>query len=162
MRTATLLLPFLLLPATSAPAQTIRVDAQLVLLDALVQNKKTGLTVDTLSAKDFRLTEDGVSQTITYFSRDQLPLSVVLLFDMTETVHAALGPLAKAGLEVLGHLNPEDEVAVMIFSSRTELLQGFTTKFCKISLQLTPEWVRDHPELRKQGVAVLARSGYYR
>jgi VWFA-related protein len=92
-----------------------------------VQNKKTGLTVDTLSANDFHLTEDGVPQTISYFSRDQLPLSVVLLFDMTETVHAALGPLAQAGLDVLGHLKREDEVAVMIFSSRTELLQGFTT-----------------------------------
>src|ERR1700677_4000313 len=133
MRAAPLLLSllFLLGPVgraqSSAPPQTIRVDTQLVLLDALVQNKKTGLTVDTLSAKDFRLTEDGVPQTITYFSRDQLPLSVVLLFDMTETVHAALGPLSQAGLEVLGHLKHEDEGAVMIFSSRTEMLQGFTT-----------------------------------
>ncbi len=109
------------------PGQTIHVDTQLVLLDALVENKKTGLTVNMLSAKDFRLSEDGVPQTISYFSRDQLPLSVVLLFDMTETVHAALGPLAQAGLEVLGHLKREDEVAVMIFSSRTELLQDFTT-----------------------------------
>jgi VWFA-related protein len=107
--------------------QTIHVDTQLVLLDALVENKKTGLTVDILSAKDFELSEDGVPQTISYFSRDQMPLSVVLLFDMTETVHAALGPLAQAGLEVLGHLKREDEVAVMIFSSRTELLQDFTT-----------------------------------
>lgn len=109
------------------PVQTIHVDTQLVLLDALVKYKKTGLTLDMLSATDFQLSEDGVPQTISYFSRDQLPLSVVLLFDMTETVHAALGPLAQAGLEVLGHLKREDEVAVMIFSSRTELLQGFTT-----------------------------------
>jgi hypothetical protein len=65
------------------PGQTIHVDTQLVLLDALVQNKKTGLTVDTLSVKDFQLSEDGVPQTISYFSRDQLPLSVGLLFDMT-------------------------------------------------------------------------------
>ena len=112
-------------PAQSAPA-TIHVDTQFVLLDALVENKKTGRTVDTLSAKDFQLSEDGVPQTISYFSRDQLPLSVVLLFDMTETVHAALEPLAQAALEILGHLKREDEVAVMIFSSRTELLQGFT------------------------------------
>ena len=39
------------------PEQTIHVDTQLVLLDALVQNKKTGLTVDTLSAKDFQVSE---------------------------------------------------------------------------------------------------------
>jgi hypothetical protein len=37
-------------PAQSAPA-TIHVDTQFVLLDALVENKKTGRTVDTLSRK---------------------------------------------------------------------------------------------------------------
>src|ERR1700722_19107605 len=114
-------------PESSSETPTIHVDSQLVLLDAMVQEKKSGRTLDTLTAKDFQLSEDGTPESITYFSRDQLPLSVVLLFDMTETVHAAMGPLAKAGLEVLGHLKPEDEVAVMIFSSRTELLQGFTT-----------------------------------
>jgi hypothetical protein len=99
--------------AASGPA-TIRVDSQLVLLDAVVENKKSGQAVDTFSAKDFQLAEDGAPQTITYCSRDQLPLSVVLLFDMTETVHAALEPLARAAMETLGHLKPEDEVAVMI------------------------------------------------
>jgi VWFA-related protein len=112
-------------PQSEAP--TIHVDTQFVLLDALVVNKKSGSHLDTLSAKDFELSEDGVPQTISYFSRDQLPLSVVFLFDMTETVHAALPPLAKAALEVLGHLKPEDEVAVMTFSSRADLMQGFTT-----------------------------------
>jgi VWFA-related protein len=124
------------LPAGSGRAQssespadtpTIHVDSQLVLLDAMVEEKKTGRTVDTLSAKDFQLSEDGTPQAITYFSRDQLPLSVVLLFDMTETVHAAMKPLAQAGLEILGHLKREDEVAVMTFSSRADLMQGFTT-----------------------------------
>ena len=109
-----------------ATTATIRVDTQFVVLDALVENKKTGGIDNSLTAKDFQLSEDGVPQTISYFSHDRLPLSVVLLFDMTETVHAALKPLAQAALEILGHLKPQDEVAVMIFSSRTELLQDFT------------------------------------
>jgi VWFA-related protein len=113
-------------PPQSEPT-TIRVDTQFVLLDALVENKKSRAPLDTLSAQDFELFEDGVPQTISYFSHDQLPLSVVLLFDMTETVHAALAPLAQAALQVLGHLKPEDEVAVMTFSSRADLMQGFTT-----------------------------------
>src|ERR1700733_2652159 len=112
-------------PPQSEPT-TIHVDTQFVLLDALVENKKSGAPLDTLSAKDFELS-DGVPQTISYFSHDQLPLSVVFLFDMTETVHAALAPLAQAALQVLGHLKPEDEVAVMTFSSRADLMQGFTT-----------------------------------
>ncbi len=114
-------------PLPISPAATIHVDTQFVLLDAIVEEKKTGLTVDTLTANDFQLSEDGVPQAITYFSRDQLPLSVVLLFDMTETVHAAMKPLAEAALQILGHLKPEDQVAVMTFSSRADLMHGFTT-----------------------------------
>jgi VWFA-related protein len=133
-------------PAAAPPSvsPTIHIDAQLVLLDALVQNKKTGSAADTFSANDFQLAEDGVPQTITYCSRDQLPLSVVLLFDMTETVHAALEPLARAATEILGHLKREDEVAVMIFSSRTELLQDFTTNRALAADAIrTASWMAD-------------------
>ena len=131
-------------PPLPSSAATIHVDTQLVLLDAVVENKKSGQAVDTLSAKDFRLAEDGVPQTITYCSRDQLPLSVVLLFDMTETVHAALEPLARAAMETLGHLKPEDEVAVMIFSSRTELLQDFTKNRALAAYAIkTASWMAD-------------------
>ncbi len=130
--------------ATPSGAATIHVDTQLVLLDAVVENKKSGQAVDTLSAKDFQLAEDGVPQTINYCSRDQLPLSVVLLFDMTETVHAALEPLARAAMETLGHLKPEDEVAVMIFSSRTELLQDFTKNRALAAYAIkTASWMAD-------------------
>ena len=130
--------------ATASGAATIHVDAQFVLLDAVVENKKSGQAVDTLSAKDFQLAEDGVPQTITYCSRDQLPLSVVLLFDMTETVHAALEPLARAAMETLSHLKPEDEVAVMIFSSRTELLQDFTKNRALAANAIkTASWMAD-------------------
>jgi VWFA-related protein len=130
--------------ATPSGAATIHVDAQFVLLDAVVENKKSGQAVDTLSARDFQIAEDGVPQTITYCSRDQLPLSVVLLFDMTETVHAALEPLARAAMETLGHLKPEDEVAVMIFSSRTELLQDFTKNRALAANAIkTASWMAD-------------------
>jgi VWFA-related protein len=122
----------------------IHVDTQFVLLDALVETKKSGAPLDTLTAKDFELSEDGVPQTISYFSRDQLPLSVVFLFDMTETVHAALAPLAQAALQVLGHLKSEDEVAVMTFSSRADLMGDFTTNR-KVAAEAirTASWMAD-------------------
>jgi VWFA-related protein len=153
MRAASLLTALML--AQIGPAQTavspppsdlptIHVDTQFVLLDALVENKKSGAPLDTLSAKDFQLSEDGVPQTISYFSHDQLPLSVVFLFDMTETVHAALAPLAQAALQVLGHLKREDEVAVMTFSSRADLMQDFTTNR-KLAAEAvkTASWMAD-------------------
>jgi VWFA-related protein len=153
MRTASLLTILLLAQiglaqgAASPPqsdAPTIHVGTQFVLLDALVENKKSRVSLEALSAKDFELSEDGVVQTISYFSHDQLPLSVVFLFDMTETVHAALAPLAQAALEVLGHLKPEDEVAVMTFSSRADLMQDFTANR-KLAAEAvrTASWMAD-------------------
>jgi len=114
-------------PSQADDTPTIHVSTQYVVLDALVEHKKTGNLIGTLQSKDFVLSEDGVPQSITYFSHDQLPLSVVFLFDLTLSVRPALEPLAESAREILGHLKPQDEVAVMVFSSHTELLQNFTT-----------------------------------
>ena len=108
-------------------APVIRVSSELVVLDVLVENKKTGAPISNLEAKDFAVTEDGEQQRIAYFSHDQLPLSVVFLFDLTETVQPILKPLAEGAFEILGRLKPQDQVAIMVFSSHTELLQDFTT-----------------------------------
>jgi VWFA-related protein len=114
-------------PANDGQAPVIRVSTQFVVLDALVEDAKTGAPVANLEARDFAVLEDGKVQNISYFTHDQLPLSVVLLFDLTETVQPTLKPLADGAHEMLAHLKPQDEVSVMVFSSHTELLQDFTT-----------------------------------
>jgi Ca-activated chloride channel family protein len=106
--------------------QVIRVNVNLVQLDVQVLQKKTGRPVGSLSKDDFKLYEDGVEQRIAQVSRDQLPLSVVLLFDLTFSVQPVLKPLAAGALNALEHLKPEDEVAVMVYSSSAQLLQDFT------------------------------------
>jgi VWFA-related protein len=110
-----------------ADDQVIRVEVQLVQVDAQVLQKKTGRPVGSLAKEDFELYEDGVRQQIAEVSRDQLPLSVVLLFDLTDSVRPVLKPLAAGALEALKHLKPEDEVAVMVYAAATQLLQDFTT-----------------------------------
>jgi VWFA-related protein len=107
--------------------QVIRVNVELVQVDVQVLEKKTGRTVGSLNKEDFQLYEDGVQQHIAELSRDQLPLSVVLLFDLTWTVSPVLKPLAAGALEALQHLKPEDEVAVMVYAKSAHLLQDFTT-----------------------------------
>jgi VWFA-related protein len=114
-------------PSVAGSVSTIHVSSQFVILDAQVENKQTHALVGDLQLSDFRLLKDGVPQKITYFSQDRLPLSVVFLFDLTDTVRDTLKPLAEGAREILGHLKPEDEVAIMVFSSHTELLQNFTT-----------------------------------
>jgi VWFA-related protein len=60
-------------------------------------------------------------------SQNQLPLSVVLMFDLTFTVRPVLKPLAAGALQALQHLKPEDEVAVMVYAASAQVLQDFTT-----------------------------------
>ena len=105
---------------------TLHVTSQLVLVDASVELRKSGAPLAGLTPADFVLTEDGEPQAITSISEDQLPLSIVLLFDLTDTVHPVLVHLADGAAAILRHLRPQDEVAVMTFSSESKLLQGFT------------------------------------
>lgn len=107
-------------------AATLHVSTQLVLLDASVEWKKTGKPITGLGEADFVVAEEGRPQTISSISEDVLPLSLVLLFDLTDTVHPVMQHLAGGAAEVLRHLRPQDEVAVMTFSSHTRLEQRFT------------------------------------
>ncbi len=65
-------------------------------------------------------------QKVTNFSRDQLSLSLVLLFDMTWSLHPVLQHLAITASEVLSSLKSQDEVAVITFGRTATLLQRFT------------------------------------
>jgi len=71
-------------------------------------DKKTHRPVGSLSREDFELHEDGIPQKIAELSREQLPLSVVLLFDLTFSVPPVLKPLVAGALQLLEHLKPEE------------------------------------------------------
>jgi len=110
-----------------APVPTFHTTSELVVVDALVENKKTRLPVRTLQREDFEIYEDGVRQSISQFSLDTVPLSIVFLFDMTDSVRPVLSRLAEGAQAALDHLKAEDEVAVMLYAERVDLLQSFTS-----------------------------------
>jgi VWFA-related protein len=114
---------------TPAEPQTpvYRVDVRVVQVDAQVLNKKTRHASCELKKEDFEIYEDNVRQRVSSFSQDTLPLSVVLLFDLTDSVRPVLKSLGEGALEALQHLKPEDEVAVMVYAASTQVLQEATT-----------------------------------
>jgi Ca-activated chloride channel family protein len=93
----------------------------------MATNPRNGMPVDGVTVNDFTLREDGEPQTITYFSRDELPLSIILMFDLTDTVRPVLKPLAAGAAALLSRLKAQDEIAVMTFSSTAQLVEGFCT-----------------------------------
>ncbi len=106
--------------------ETIKIKTDLVVLDALVTDKKTREVIRNLTIQDFELFDEEVKQQIEHFSHDKLPLSVVLLLDISPSVHPVIEEIQKGALKALEHLKPEDEVALMVFSGTTELIQDFT------------------------------------
>ena len=100
---------------------------ELVLVDIEVLHVKTGTPAGSLKAKDLRVLEEGVEQEIVHFSRDEFPLSAVLLFDLTLSVRPVLKHLAEGAKTAFAHFKPEDEVSVMVYAERARLIDGFTT-----------------------------------
>lgn len=103
-----------------------RTTSELVLVDVQVLHAKSRAPAPVLQASDFRAFEEGVRQEILHFSRDEFPLSVVLLFDLTDSVHGVLKRLAEGARTALEHFKATDEVAVMVYAGHTALLDGFT------------------------------------
>jgi Ca-activated chloride channel family protein len=110
----------------------IHVDVNLVLLDATVKTK-AGQIMGDLREDAFELREDGVAQKLAIFGRDELPLNVALVLDLSDSIGPFLGPLRDAANVALSALKPEDEVALFTFSTEAELRVPFTNDKSKIA-----------------------------
>jgi VWFA-related protein len=104
----------------------VRLNVDLVLLDALVVDQKTNRVAGPVRKDDFVLAEDGVKQEIAYFGQDTLPLSVVVLVDRGGCMDPFGERMRSATVEAVKRLKPEDEVAVMSFHETVTMIQEFT------------------------------------
>jgi Ca-activated chloride channel family protein len=137
----TLLVLFALVFLHPAQAQNqdqsvIRVNVNLVIVDATVKNKSAQILAD-LKKEDFELREDGVAQKIEIFSRDEYPLNVALVLDLSDSIGPFLGPLRAAATSALAALKPDDEVALFTFSTDAQMRASFTKDKASIAQQIT-------------------------
>lgn len=112
---------------TTAEDFTIRVGVDLV--DVLFTvTDRNGRLVAGLTADDFIVEEDGVPQSIQYFSSEnELPLTLALLIDTSPSVRNVFDEekrTAKRFLESI--LRPEDLALVISFDLSVTLMQDFT------------------------------------
>lgn len=113
-------------PKPAVGGDVIKISTELVVLDAQILRKKDSAVIASLRREDFVLFEDGVKQEITHFSQDKLPLSILLLLDLSASVKPVIEEIRTGALQALRQLRPEDEVAVMAYADKTELLHEFT------------------------------------
>lgn len=103
----------------------IRREVNLVLVEATVKDK-SGRILDGLTQGDFQVYENGAAQQVTHFSRDELPLAVAVVVDLSGSIEPFLRPLRYATLTAVRSLKPEDEVALFTFNERVEMVAGLT------------------------------------
>lgn len=126
--------------------EPVRVSTELVIVDTQVTRQSDGKLVGGMKPSDFMVEENGVAQDVTFFSQDKLKLSVVLLFDLTDTSQPVLKRLATGALEALAHFKPEDEIAVAAYASKILLLHSFTRNRIAVVDAITNAAQMDAPE----------------
>ncbi len=110
-----------------SPDEPIKLSTELVVLDVQVLDKKKGQAIGGLRKEDFIVYEDGVKQDIGHFSQDEMPLSIILLLDLSGSVQPYINQIRDGALQALQRLKPEDEVALAAFATSAKIVQDFTT-----------------------------------
>jgi VWFA-related protein len=115
------------------PAQAkIGVSVALVNTPVTVRDSK-GQMINTLDAKDFRVTDNGVPQHVLHFDMGGDPLSLVVLVETSSRIDPILPQIRKSGILITQTvMGPSGEAAIIGFNDSVDKLQEFTANADKI------------------------------
>jgi Ca-activated chloride channel family protein len=101
---------------------------RLVRLGVIVTDS-SGRVVTDLKSEEFRVLEDGKPQPLSYFSREESPVSYGVVMDTSGSMRTLISQIIEAGKGVVAGNKPGDETFVMNFtdSNHIRMGQGFTS-----------------------------------
>jgi Ca-activated chloride channel family protein len=106
--------------------QSLHIDVDLALVNVTVTDphdrQVTGLEPD-----NFRIFENNVEQEIRYFSSEDVPISIGVIFDLSGSMVNKIGKAKEAALQFFKTANPQDEFFLVSFNERAELMSIFTS-----------------------------------
>ena len=126
--------------ATRAFSQTqnspaLSVDVDLVLLNTTVTDSQNRLVAG-LAKESFQIWEDKIEQEIQYFSSENVPLSVGIIFDTSGSMQNKLTDARTAANTFLRMGEKEDEYFLVEFSNSPHLVTDLTTDITKLQNRL--------------------------
>jgi Ca-activated chloride channel family protein len=110
---------------SSFPEANLRVDTSLVLIPTQVTTREGSPIMD-LKRDNFRIYENGAEQAITYFAKDDAPVSVGLLLDSSGSMKNKKQKSAEAAAAFFRTANSEDEFFLIEFDEHPKLAVPFT------------------------------------
>jgi len=117
------------------PGQTLKVDVDLVLVNATVTDQLNRY-VSGLESKHFQIWEDKIEQKLSYFNAEDVPISIGIIFDVSGSMKDKIGTAREAAATFLKTGNPDDEYFLVTFANRPEVVADFTTDVTKLQSKL--------------------------
>lgn len=133
-------------PGANQDEDVLRVNTEEVLLPVSVRDAE-GAPVPGLRQEDFLVFDNGVRQQVSSFNRQRVPAKIVLLLDASGSVFSQMRFIREAAKRFIRGLLEEDQLCVMQFADRVELLQDWTPARSLQQLEKSVDW-RYHPGLR--------------
>jgi Ca-activated chloride channel family protein len=112
-----------------------RVRSNLVLVPVTVMDDVGRLVVG-LDAENFHVFEGKEKQTIRHFSSEDAPASIGIVLDTSGSMHDKIEYARQAVDEFLKNANPQDEIFLITFSGKPELVTDFTMSINDIQSSL--------------------------
>jgi len=119
-------------PSADAPLEVdeddvIKVETDLVTLNASVVERSTGRVITGLTQADFKIAEDGVGQKIVHFETANAPFDLLLLIDLSGSTAKVTDIIRAATARFVAATRPQDRVAILAFSGTTSVVSPFTS-----------------------------------
>jgi Ca-activated chloride channel homolog len=105
--------------------QSLHIDVNLALVNVSVTDPYNRL-VTGLEPDNFRVFENNVEQEIQYFSSEDVPISIGVVFDLSGSMANKVGKAKEAAMEFFKTANPQDEFFLVSFNERAQLMSSFT------------------------------------
>jgi VWFA-related protein len=140
----------------SLPPSTITIGTDVVNVEAVVYNKKTGGVIQGLKKEHFEIYEDGIKQEIANFATPEAPVTMVLLLEYSKLIDvlgSGTGGFFEPGrVEILRpayefvnrFVQPKDFISIVAYDIRPTPLVDFTDDKSKL-MQAVGLLIRNNP-----------------
>ena len=102
----------------------IRIDTDLITVPVTVLDRE-GRYIANLKKEDFKIFENGIEQEVAFFESAEQQVTVILLLDVSGSMFDDFDELLNSASTFLNQLRQDDQIMVVAFNERVEVLLGF-------------------------------------
>ena len=113
-------------PPQDQDVETLKIDTNLVTVP-VIASSRTGNYIADLKKEEFKLSEDGVPQEISFLATVNAPFYVVLMLDTSDSAQEKLAQIQRAAIAFLEQLQPNDKVKIISFDGELHDWTDFTS-----------------------------------